>query len=40
MQLKFVACLTEKVHCAYSPYALYELNHALTQQIMHNMTKI
>jgi hypothetical protein len=31
MQLKFLACLTEKFYCAYSPYALNELNLALTQ---------
>jgi hypothetical protein len=28
-EFKFLACLTEKSHCAYSPYALYELNLAL-----------
>ncbi len=31
MQLTFLAYLTEKFHCAFSPYALNELNHALTQ---------
>jgi hypothetical protein len=31
MQLTFLAYLTEKFHCASSPYALNELNHALTQ---------
>ncbi len=31
MQLKFLACLTEKFHSAYSPYALNEINLALTQ---------
>jgi hypothetical protein len=30
MQLKFLACLTEKFHCAYSPYALNELNLTIT----------
>jgi hypothetical protein len=27
----YPACLTEKFHCAYSPYALNKLNLALTQ---------
>jgi hypothetical protein len=42
MQLKFLACITEIFHCAYSPYALNELNHALTQQILaqHEKNKI
>jgi hypothetical protein len=31
MQLKFLACLTEKFHYAYSPYALNELYLALNQ---------
>jgi hypothetical protein len=31
IQLKFLACLTDKFHSAYSPYALNELNLALTQ---------
>ncbi len=31
MQLKFLACLTETIHSAYSPYAPNELNLALTQ---------
>jgi hypothetical protein len=30
MQLKFFACPTLKYHSAYSPYALKELNPALT----------
>ncbi len=30
MQLKFLACLRGKFHSAYSPYALNELNLALT----------
>jgi hypothetical protein len=28
--IKFFACQTEKFHCAYSPYALNELNLART----------
>jgi len=31
MQLEFLACLTEKFHRAYSPYALNELHLVLTQ---------
>jgi len=34
MQLKFIACLSEKFHCAFSPNALNELNLALTQLIL------
>jgi hypothetical protein len=34
MQLIFLACLTEKFHCAYSPYAPIEINLALTQKIL------
>ncbi len=34
MQLKVLACLREKFHCSYSPYALNELNIALTQKIL------
>ncbi len=30
MQLKFLPCLTEKYHSAHSPYALNELNLAIT----------
>jgi hypothetical protein len=33
MQLKFFACSTGKNHSAYSPYALNELNLAITQYI-------
>jgi hypothetical protein len=40
MQLQFLACLTEKFHSAYSPYALNELNLALTQQILEQHEKI
>jgi hypothetical protein len=31
--IKFSACLTKRFHGAYSPYALIELNLALTQKI-------
>ncbi len=34
MQLKFLAALAEKFYSAYSPYALNELNLALTQYIL------
>jgi hypothetical protein len=38
--MKFFACLTEKFLCAYSPYALNELNLALTQEILAQHEKI
>jgi hypothetical protein len=34
MHLKFLSCLTEKFQSAYSPYALNELNLALTHKIL------
>ena len=34
IKLNLLACLTEKVFSAYSPYALNELNIALTQKIL------
>jgi hypothetical protein len=34
MQLTFLACPTGKYHSAYSPYAINELNLALTQEIL------
>jgi hypothetical protein len=34
IQLKFFACPKGKYHPAYSPYALNELNLALTQKIL------
>ncbi len=33
-EIKILACLTDKFHCAYSPYALSELNLAITQKIL------
>jgi hypothetical protein len=40
MQLKFLACPTGKYHSAYSPYALYVLKLALTQEIFAQNEKI
>jgi hypothetical protein len=40
MQVTVLACLTEKFHFAYSPYALNELNLALTQEILAQHEKI
>jgi hypothetical protein len=34
MQVTFLACLPEKFHFAYSPYALKELNLVITQEIL------
>jgi hypothetical protein len=40
LQLKLFACPTGNYHSVYSPYALYELNLALTQQILAQHEKI
>jgi hypothetical protein len=38
--IKILACPTGKYHSAYSPYALNELNLALTQEILTQHEKI